>query len=148
MSLIKSKCIQTIFYFFKARCSIAFVVLITSFIMNILYFLPCMSWTAWVLGLVLDMPGNPYWMGRLSTIDLLALTSAFDIANIIYFSTKQGTLMRRPTVMSLLLQLVFPGWTFIMAIFGIGNLLIYLAKWMGRQYFSFEPPGSEISNGR
>jgi hypothetical protein len=51
--------------------------------------------------------------GRLSTVDLLLLTSldklaAFDIANIIYFFTKQVTLMRRSTIISLPLQLVFP----------------------------------------
>jgi len=34
--------------------------------------------------------------------------AAFDIANIIYFFSKQAALMRRPTVLSLPLQLVFP----------------------------------------
>ncbi len=41
------------------------------------------------------MPGNAYWKGRLNTIDLLLPTcfnpAAFDIANIIYFFTKQAT---------------------------------------------------------
>jgi hypothetical protein len=35
-------------------------------------------------------------------------SAAFDIANIIYFFTKQATLMRRSTVLNLPLQLVFP----------------------------------------
>ena len=52
--------------------------------------------------------------GRLSTFDLLVLTSlgsaAFEIENSIYFFfTKQATLMRRSTVPSLPIQLVFPG---------------------------------------
>ncbi len=50
--------------------------------------------------------------GRLNTVDLLALTSLdyvhFDFAKIMYFFTKQVTLMRRSTVLSLSLQLVDP----------------------------------------
>jgi hypothetical protein len=36
-------------------------------------------------------------------------SAAFDIENIIYFLTKQASQMRRSTVLSLPLQLVFPG---------------------------------------
>jgi hypothetical protein len=48
----------------------------------------------------------------LSTADILVLTNwfrsaAFDIANIIYFYTKQVTLMGRLSILSLPLQLVF-----------------------------------------
>ncbi len=58
-------------------------------------------------------PWNPYWKGRLSTIDLLVLTS-FDqllvLLKILFtYLTKQLTLMRRSTVLlSLPLQLEFP----------------------------------------
>jgi hypothetical protein len=52
-------------------------------------------------------------MGRLSTVDLFVLTSKDPFllvtANIICSFTKQATLMRRPIVLSLPLQLVFPG---------------------------------------
>jgi hypothetical protein len=59
-------------------------------------------------------PGNPKRRERLSTLDLLVLTSLgfrsapFCIANIIYFFPKQATLMRRSNVLSLPLQLEFP----------------------------------------
>jgi len=55
--------------------------------------------------------GNPYWCGRLSTVDLLVLTSLDEFLFLLIFNrfTKQATLMRRPTVLSLSLQLVFPG---------------------------------------
>ncbi len=57
-------------------------------------------------------PGKSYWRGRLSTVDLLELTSLHQLLFIlkIVFTlfTKQGTLMRRSTVLSLLPQLVFP----------------------------------------
>ncbi len=44
----------------------------------------------------------------LSTVDLLVLRLvAFDIANIIYYFTKQSTLMKRSTVLNLLLKFVF-----------------------------------------
>ncbi len=36
-------------------------------------------------------------------------SAAFDIENIIYFFTKQATLIRRSTELSLPFQLVFPG---------------------------------------
>jgi len=52
-------------------------------------------------------------MGRLSTVDLLALTSLDQLISILKilftFVAKQATLMRRSTVLSLPLQLVFPG---------------------------------------
>jgi hypothetical protein len=51
---------------------------------------------------------------RLNTVDLLVLTSLdqvlLKLANIIFYFTKQATLMRRSTVLSLPLQLVFPGY--------------------------------------
>ncbi len=53
--------------------------------------------------------------GRLRIVDLLILTSldqlAFITANIIYYFPKQATLMRRLTVLSLPIHLVFPGLT-------------------------------------
>jgi hypothetical protein len=57
-------------------------------------------------------PGNPYWRGWLSTVDLLVPTN-FDQLLMIFQTTftfykKQDTLMRRSIVLSLPLQLVFP----------------------------------------
>jgi hypothetical protein len=53
-------------------------------------------------------------MGRISTVDLLVLTGLdqliFKLNKIFTFVTKQATLMRRSTVLSLPLQLVFPGY--------------------------------------
>jgi len=58
--------------------------------------------------------GNPNRRGRISTVDLLALTSLdklFFMLKILFnFVTKQATLMRRSTVLSLPHQLVFPVW--------------------------------------
>ncbi len=59
--------------------------------------------------------GNPYRRGQISTVDLLVLTS-FDkllyILKILFsYFTKQVTPIRRSTVLSLPLQLVFPGGT-------------------------------------
>jgi hypothetical protein len=52
--------------------------------------------------------------GRLSAVELLVLTSLdqllFILKILFTFFTKQATLMRRSTVLSLPLQLVFPGW--------------------------------------
>jgi hypothetical protein len=60
-------------------------------------------------------PGKPYWRGKLNTVDLLVLTSLYQLLFIlkILFSyvTKQAALMRRSTVLSLPFQLAFPGWT-------------------------------------
>jgi hypothetical protein len=59
--------------------------------------------------------GNPYWRGRQSTIDLHVLT-IFDqllliLKILLNFVARKATLMRSSTVLSLPLQLVFPGWT-------------------------------------
>jgi hypothetical protein len=65
-----------------------------------------------------ETPGNPYWMGSLSSVDLLIIplhhywSAAFEIANISYFFAKQATLMRWPIVLSHPFQLVFLGDTF------------------------------------
>ncbi len=60
----------------------------------------------------LPLPENPYWKGRLSTLDQLVLTSLDLLLYIIKiwftFDTKQITKMRRSTVLSLPFQLVFP----------------------------------------
>jgi len=57
-------------------------------------------------------PGKPYKRGRLSTVDLLVITSSdqllFYIESIIYPCYK----VRRSTVLSLPLQLVLPGKTY------------------------------------
>jgi hypothetical protein len=53
--------------------------------------------------------------GRVSAVDLLILTSldaAFNIENIITICTEQATIMRRSTVLSPPLELVFPGQSF------------------------------------
>ncbi len=52
--------------------------------------------------------GTLYKRERLSAVGLLVLT-AFDNANIIYFLAKQATLLSRSIVLSISLQLVFPG---------------------------------------
>jgi hypothetical protein len=58
--------------------------------------------------------GKSYWGGRLSTVDLLVLTSlcqlVFILKILFSFFTKQATLMRSSTVLSLPLSLVFLGW--------------------------------------
>jgi hypothetical protein len=55
-----------------------------------------------------------HYQGKLSTNDLLALTSLNQLLfkmKLLYISVKkQATLARRPTVLSLPLQLVFPAW--------------------------------------
>ncbi len=60
----------------------------------------------------MEVAGNPYWRGRLSTVDLLVLTSLdrvlFILKILFNFLKKQATLTRRSTVLSLLLKLVFP----------------------------------------
>ncbi len=54
-----------------------------------------------------------YWRGRLGTVNLLVLTSLdqllFKLKILWTFFTKQATLMRRSSVLSLPPQLVFPG---------------------------------------
>ncbi len=58
------------------------------------------------------IPGNTKWRGRrLSTVDLFVLTSWDQLLLKLktFFLTKRATLMRRSTVLSLPLQLVFPG---------------------------------------
>jgi hypothetical protein len=56
--------------------------------------------------------GKCYWRGRLSTVDLLVLTSLDQLSFIskilTNFFTKQATLIRKPVVLSLSRQLVFP----------------------------------------
>jgi hypothetical protein len=82
------------------------------------------------------IPGNPYWGGRLSTADLLVLTSLDQLLSIMKtlfsFFPKQATLMKWSTVRSLPLQSVFPGYT---------TMLQGL-------WFCEYPPGTTISNGR
>ncbi len=58
-------------------------------------------------------PGNPYWRGRISTVDLLVQTTldhSLFILNIWFTCvTKEAVLIRRSTVLSLPLQLSFHG---------------------------------------
>ncbi len=65
-----------------------------------------------VIFLTLPRPGKPYWRGRLSTVDLLVLTGLDQLLLIVKilftFFTNQATLMRRSTVLSFSLRLVFP----------------------------------------
>ncbi len=60
-----------------------------------------------------------YWRGSLSTVDLLVLTSLaqllFQLKILIHCFSKQVTLMRGSTVLSLPPQLVFLGKTFILS---------------------------------
>jgi hypothetical protein len=59
-----------------------------------------------------NKPVNSYWRGRISTVDLLVLSNLdqLHLKMLILFTcfTKQVILMRRSTVLSLPLQLVFP----------------------------------------
>ncbi len=60
-------------------------------------------------------PGNPCWRGWLSTVDFLVLSSLDQVLLILktsFLFTKQADLRRRSSVLSLSLQLVFPGTTF------------------------------------
>jgi hypothetical protein len=61
----------------------------------------------------MERAGTPYRSGRLSTVDLLVLTSLDQILFIfeILFNlfTKQDALTRRSMVLTLLLQIVLPG---------------------------------------
>ncbi len=61
---------------------------------------------------------NSYWRGRLRTVGLHVLTSLdqliFTMKILCTFWAKQATLMRRSTVPSLPVQLVFPGESFIL----------------------------------
>jgi hypothetical protein len=63
-------------------------------------------------------PGNPHWKGRLSTVDLLLPTSVVQLLlkqqTLFTCFIKQATLMRRSTVLSLPLQFVFPGLSFVL----------------------------------
>ncbi len=60
-----------------------------------------------------DLAGKPYWWGRISTVDLLGLTSLdqvlFTLKILFTFFTKQPILNRRSTVLSIPLQQEFPG---------------------------------------
>ncbi len=55
--------------------------------------------------------GNPYWRGRISTVDLLVLTSSDQLLLMLklYIFTKWHNLMRRSTVLNISFQLGFPG---------------------------------------
>jgi len=70
-----------------------------------------LEWWACFMSLIVTVkPGNTNWRGRIRTVDLLVLTCLDQLLLILStFITKQGTLMRRSTVLSFSLQLVFPG---------------------------------------
>jgi hypothetical protein len=74
-------------------------------------------------------PGSPYCRGRLGTVDLLVLTSLdlliYILTGLFAFVAKQRSLIRRSTVLSLSLQLVFPGQT----------LQIILSHWQEKLTF-------------
>ena len=74
-------------------------------------------------------PGNPYRRGRISTVELLALTSLYQLLiklkRNFSFLTKQPFLMRRSTVLSLSLHLFFPGQIFQFQM-NAGTMLSYL----------------------
>ncbi len=62
-------------------------------------------------------PGNTYWIGRHSEVDLLVLTSLdlrlLKVQTLFTFLQKQSTLIRRSMILSLSLQLVFLGLKFV-----------------------------------
>ncbi len=70
---------------------------------------------------MVDLPRNSHSKGKLRTINLLAPTSLdqliFTLKILYTLVTKQATLMRRSTVQSLSLHLVFPALTFWRALF-------------------------------
>jgi hypothetical protein len=59
--------------------------------------------------------GNPNRKGRLSAVDLLVPTSLDQLLFLLYilfiFFTKEASLAKKPIVLSLSLQLVFPDWS-------------------------------------
>jgi len=63
-----------------------------------------------------SLPGNPHRKERLSTIDLFVLTGSdqliFVMKILFTFVTKQAALLKRTTLLSLPLQLVFPDLTY------------------------------------
>jgi hypothetical protein len=75
----------------------------------------CKNWTLChckyhnILGIAKLSAGNPYWRGRLNTVDFLVRISLDWLLLKLqtFFITKQATLMRRSSVPSLPLQLVF-----------------------------------------
>ncbi len=70
------------------------------------------NWQRHFLVVLLYLSREPYWRGQQSTVDLLVLTSLVQqfliVQTLFTFLTKQATLMRRSTVLSLPFQLVFP----------------------------------------
>ncbi len=68
-----------------------------------------------------EKPGNPCGRERLCTVDLLVLSSLdqliFKLRKSFTVVTKKGTLMRRSMVLSIPLQLVFPGNEFTLKLF-------------------------------
>ncbi len=79
------------------------------------YIVIVVKWASLFIWLILKykyQPWNLYWRGRLSKVDLLVLTSSdqhiFICVTLFTFFTIQVTLMRRSTVLSHSLQLVFP----------------------------------------
>jgi hypothetical protein len=80
-------------------------------------------------------------MGRLSTVDLLALTSLDRLLLILHtlFTcfTKQVNLMRRSTVLSLPLPLVFPG----KGLKGLQDQLIFYQSMTKKQFDNVDTSG-------
>ena len=114
----------------------------------------------------LVIPGKPYWRGRLSTVDLLILTSLdqliFILKVFIGILKKQVTLMRRSNVQSHPFQLMFPGYSYNILLFkvvmdqytSLGSTLqkldhfsamgtITVQQWSGQAYKKFESISSK-----
>ncbi len=78
-------------------------------------------------------PRNPYWRGRLGTIDLLEIICLDQLLFILQawftFLQKQAILMRRSTVLTIPLQLVLPAVEVITVLHSKGKLLTLPDIW-------------------
>ncbi len=85
--------------------------------------------------------GNPYWKGKIGTVDLLARASLdqliFKLKNIFNLVTTQATLMRRSTVLSLPFQLMFP--ELVLTIFHGGGV-IFRIFWLPLNWGQLHKP--------
>jgi hypothetical protein len=109
-----------------------------------LYTLPGLVFTLRVTSLhlikiPLSRPGNPYWRGKLGTVDLLVQPNLDQLLLILktffVLFTKQATLTRKSTVLTLPLQLVFPALPVSLDCFPLKSLFVSrqngkLTKWL------------------
>ncbi len=101
----------------------------------------------------LSRPEKPYWRERLSTVDLLLLTSSdqplLKLKVLFTFVTKQAILKRRSTVQSLPFQFVFPGLSIHILPYPTQTLSLkdikFCPRWFTRRHHS-RPTGTQQDN--